>query len=636
MMVKTSNSFLKLKFILLVGIFIGSTFFLIFELIPVDKDTIRLPLPRKKGTMPLSSAIYQTRQSSNLKDSIIEINNISQLLWALQGITHGPQFRTVPSAGATYPLEIFILQRKNSSLEEGCYSYIPRENMLKPIARSYNFTLLLSALLNEDRESVSNVSTVFFILADYSRTTDIYGNRGKQYVHLEIGHAIQNFLLQSTSLNLSTRVITNFTSQKIQEFFNTNLDPLVIFPVGQNRDSNSVMLSIDSLNEADTDEISVEEAILRRKSVRDYQTGTIPLSVVLDLLRDSTQILHISGNKSQIDFYIVAGAIENLTQGLYHYLLENHSLIQLIQGELRNSLKKATLNQQWVESAQLDVIISLNDTWVSQQSDPTFFRRLKMHYIGMLAQNIYLKCASLNLGTVVVGAFYETEVIKALDTPSSLTPIYIMPIGLTAAYFEEPTGITPPLTEMARNVGLLLYIFFYFSLYLSLPTLKRYLKKKIRWIHCISGIIPLIGVIFHFMIIHGFVSNLWDFINILSYLNAFIYFLIDILTPPMTRYDLGMLLARLSLSLGILATVVGILFAFKLVKQRKTLKRIHKYTIFLTICCAITHNLLNGVIFANKPVLFLLLNILALDLYILLYISPDIVKVVYQQESLLQ
>jgi SagB-type dehydrogenase family enzyme len=632
-MVKTSNSFLKLKFILLVGIFIGSTFFLIFELIPVDTDTVRLPLPRKKGTMPLSSAIYQARQASNLKDSLVEINNISQLLWALQGITHGPQFRTVPSAGATYPLEIFIVQRKSTSLEEGCYNYIPRENMLKPIARSYNFTLLQSALLDEDREAVSNVSTVFFILADYSRTTDIYGNRGKQYVHLEVGHAIQNFLLQSASLNLSTRVITNFTSQKIQEFFNTNLDPLVIFPIGQSSDFNSVMLRTDMFNEAATDEISVEEAILKRKSVRDYQTGTIPLSVVLDLLWDSTQIPYISGNKSQIDFYIVAGVIENLTQGLYYYHLENHSLIQLVQGELRNSLKKAALNQQWVESAQLDVIISLNESWVSQQSDPTFFRRLIIHHIGMFAQNMYLKCASLNLGTVVVGAFYEAEVTEVLNTPSSLTPIYIMPIGLTAAYFEEPTGITPPLTEMARNVGLLLYIFFYFSLFLSLPMLRRYLKRKIPWIHCISGIIPLIGVVFHFMIIHGFVTNLWDFFNILSYLNAVIYFLIDILTIPMTRYDLGMLLARLSLSLGILATVVGILFAFKIVKQRKTLKQIHKYAIFLTICCAITHNLLNGVVFASEPVLFLLLNILALDLYFLLYISPAIVKVAFRQES---
>ncbi|MFX0053061.1 MAG: SagB/ThcOx family dehydrogenase [Candidatus Hermodarchaeota archaeon] len=632
-MEKTTNSVLKLKFVLLVGILIGSSFFLIIELVPIDTDTIQLSSPRKKGTMPLSSAIHQVRYFHNLNDSLVEINDISQLLWALQGITHGPQFRTVPSAGATYPLEIFVLQTKSTSLKEGCYNYIPQDNSLKSIALSYNFTILLSALLGDDREAVSNVSTILFILADYSRTTDIYGNRGIQYVHLEVGHAIQNFLLQSTSLNLSTRVITNFTSQKIQEFFNTNLDPLVILPVGQSSDDNSVMLRMDVNNEANTEEISVEEAILRRKSVRDYQTGTISLSVVQDLLQDSTQILNISGNKSQIEFYIVAGVIENLTQGLYHYLLENHSLNQLVQGELRSSLKRAALNQQWVESAQLDVIICLNETWVSKESDPSFFKRLMMYQIGMLAQNIYLKCAALHLGTVVVGAFDETEVTEVLDTPSSLTPIYIMPVGLTAAYFEEPTGILPPLTEMARNVGLLLYIFFYFSLYLSLPTLRRHLKKKMRWIHCISGITPLIGVVFHFMIIHGFVSNLWDFINILSYLNAFYYFLIGILTLPMTRYDLGMLLARLALSLGILATVVGILFAFKLVKQRKTLKQIHKYAIFLTICCAITHNLLNGVIFASEPVLFLLLNILALDLYFLLYIYPDIVKVAFRQES---
>lgn len=631
-MEKNTDIFLKLKFLLLVGILAGSVFFLLFEAFPIEIDDLSLPTPIKKGQMTLSTAMYQVRQSRDLRDYSIVKNNISQLLWALQGITHGPSFRTVPSAGATYPLEIFLLQKQTSTLNEGCYHYNPHGHRLKSISTSANFTLLLSALLGEDQEAVSNVSTVFFILADYSRTTDTYGSRGFQYVHLEVGHAIQNFLLQLTSLNLSTRLVTNFTSQKIQSLLNSDLNPLAILPVGITGDMSLVRLRINQYYKINTDEISVEEAIVKRKSIRDYQRGKIPLSVILDLLQDCSQIPEIGGNNSQMDLRLVVGDVEDLIAGSFNYFLENNSLYQLNQGDFRTSLKEAALNQPWVESAQLDIVISMNTTWINQQPDFILFNRLMMYSIGMIAQNVYLKCAALGLGTVVIGAFYETEVSQILGFPSSHTPIYIIPIGLTAEYFEETTGFLPPLTEMARVAGLILYIFFYISLYLSLPVLKKRLSKKMRWVHCISGIIPLIGVVFHFMIIHGYVSDLWGFINILSYLNALVYFVIDILTLPMTRYDLGMLLARLSLSFGIIALIAGIIFAFKLLKKRKILKRIHTYTIFLTIGCAITHNLLNGVIFANEPLIFLLLNILALDLYFLLYVSPDIAKIIHRQE----
>jgi SagB-type dehydrogenase family enzyme len=187
--------------------------------------------------MSLSSAINQTVITEALRGHQTEIQEVSQLLWAVQGTTHGPNFRTVPSAGATYPLEVFVLHGGSSTLGEGCYRYIPQGHQLEEVSTVWNETEFLSAFNGEAQEAIANVSTIFVILAEYARTTNRYGNRGIQYVHLEVGHAIQNYLLQATSLNLYTHVITQFVSSEIQSFLDTEYEPLVVLPLGVNSES---------------------------------------------------------------------------------------------------------------------------------------------------------------------------------------------------------------------------------------------------------------------------------------------------------------------------------------------------------------------------------------------------------------
>ena len=627
---KTSETQLQLIFIFLAVVFVSSLTLLVFETVPIPMDEELLPSPDLRGHLPLSSAINQTKMSQDLRNHTVENKDISQILWALQGITHGPSFRTVPSAGATYPLEIFIVHTGTSTLNRGCYSYNNQEHQLSYISSSYNTTLLLSAFTGQDLEAVSNVSTIFLILADYSRTTDRYGTRGIQYVHLEVGHAIQNFLLQLTSLNLNSRVIANFSSQKIQNFLDTTLEPLAVLPVGISGGTHSNHIKFKVLGSSNSEETTVEEAIAKRKSIRDYLSGSIPISVVLDILQDSVIFPNIT-DKSQLDIRVVVGEITDLTNGSYIFNLENDSLIQLSQGDFRNSLRIAGLNQSWIETAQLDIAISVNTIWINQQADPNYYHRTMMYMIGMFAQNVYLKCASHGLGTVVIGALYESDTRQVVDIPNSYTPIYIMPIGLTPEFFEEPIGPYLPLTDLARICGLLSYIPFYICLYLSLPMLRRRMGNKMRWLHCIVGSIPLVGVFFHFMVMHGHIQNLWGFLSVNSYFNAVINYIRDI-SIPTTRYDLGMLLANLLIPLGTIVIITGLLFAFKLIKQRKAMRTIHKYIVFVAIAFAIIHNSLNGTFFANNPIIFVLLNILAIDLYFILYFSSDLMKIIQKKK----
>lgn len=634
---------MKTKTRLHLGLIISSLILVIsviaitLEFFPIEYRSLDLPMPVLKGQLPLSSAIHQSKVTRNLTAQNIKLTDIAQLLWSFQGITHGPGFRSAPSAGATYPLKIFLLQRNSLPLEVGCYYYNPSRHKLSMSFSSYNESKLLAALSSEDRDAVINTNTVFLILADYNRTTFRYGSRGIQYVHLEVGHAIQNFLLQLTSLKLATWIIPDFDSQVIKQFLNTAFTPLVILPVGLNNiNSKKPLMRVTRRQEITEEEISVEEAIAKRKSVRDYLKGQIPFSIISDILKDSVAISFIEANRSLFDLRLVVGEIDGLSKGMYQYNLSDYGVIQYTQKDNRSDLKAASLDQPWVENAQLDIVFSVNTNWIYRQPDPQLQHRLMMFNVGMMAQNIYLKCEAYGLGTVVIGAFYEGEVANLLDISSSYTPIYVIPIGLTPEFFEEQTAIQLPLNELARLFGLYFFVFFYISLYLTLPIVKKRLKKKTRWIHCIFGGITALGIVFHYVVIHGYVQSLWDFLDMRSYLNAAYFFIVRFFTLPSTRDELGKLFAISSFLFGITAYIIGIIIAFRLVKKEKILRPIHKYTIFGTIIFTILHNVINGTFFAPYPFLFLLLNVIALDFYFFIKFSSDFVKARRKQQISIQ
>jgi nitroreductase len=497
----------------------------------------------------------------------------------------------------------------------------------------------LLTLSSEDREPFSNVSTIFFILADYERTTDRYGERGVQYVHLEVGHALQNFLLQSSALNLDTWVITQFDSEQIKQSLNITLEPLIILPVGQHDDLNNVFLGMKkqiSRIEESPEEMTVEQAIANRKSIRDYIGGKIPLEVLMDILQDSITINFLEGDNSLLDLRVLAGQIDGLSTGMYQFSMDNYALNQYNQEDSRNSLKAVALDQPWVENAQLDLVLSANTTWIDQQSDPIFHRRIMMFNIGMIAQNIYLKCTSHGLGTVVVGAFNDWGVAQLIATPDTHMPFYIIPIGLTPEFGEHPSIFNLPMTEIARSISLLSFIPFYFSLYMTLPVLRRRNRKQTGWLHFISGSIFITGIGYHYMTIHGHVKSFGAFFNVYVYINTLQRFIGDIFTFPTTYFELGKFAINYGLIFGSIAAVSGIIMFFKRVKYQNLLRSLHKYTLFLVLLLAIVHNFFNGTYFAWQPFFFLYLNILIFTFYFLIKYSFDLIRISRRQAKQLQ
>ena len=194
---------------------------------------IKLPDPDSEGTVPLESTLQNRRSVRYFQDVPISLQSVSQLLWAAQGITSQRGFRTAPSAGALYPLEIYMVVDDVDGLEKGIYRYIPADHKLIFITEGDYCQMLSRAALWQD--AINHAPAVFIIAGLQERTTGKYGNRGIHYMYMEAGHAAQNICLQAVALDLGSLTIGAFTDHEIARIMQMKKGeaPLYIIPVGR-------------------------------------------------------------------------------------------------------------------------------------------------------------------------------------------------------------------------------------------------------------------------------------------------------------------------------------------------------------------------------------------------------------------
>lgn len=194
---------------------------------------IDLPEPRSDGDVSVEEALLKRRSDRDYADRPLKLAEISQLLWAAQGVTNRMGFRTAPSAGALYPLEVYVVAGKVDGLAAGVYKYRPLRHRLITIAAGDRRVDLAGAALGQSSIKNSPASIVFS--AVYERVTRKYRDRGIRYVHMEAGHAAQNIYLQAIPLDIGTVVIGAFYDEKVKEVLGLpdNEEPLYIMPTGK-------------------------------------------------------------------------------------------------------------------------------------------------------------------------------------------------------------------------------------------------------------------------------------------------------------------------------------------------------------------------------------------------------------------
>jgi|Deesub1362A_J573_1020465.scaffolds.fasta_scaffold26444_1 SagB-type dehydrogenase family enzyme len=202
----------------------------------VNKMIMKLPAPVLKGSLSVEEAINQRRSVRAYSSKRLNVQHIAQLLWSAQGITDKARgFRAVPSAGALYPLELYVIVGAVEGIEPGVYHYLCKQHLLELVKRGdMRQKLALSAL---GQKFIGEAPASIVITADYKRTEVKYGRRAKQYVHIEVGHAGQNLYLQAQSLGIATVVVGAFYDEMVAEVLDlpSNLTPLYIMPFGYPR-----------------------------------------------------------------------------------------------------------------------------------------------------------------------------------------------------------------------------------------------------------------------------------------------------------------------------------------------------------------------------------------------------------------
>ena len=194
---------------------------------------IPLPEPRYAGDVSVEQALRQRRSVRSYKDDPLDMSEISQILWSAQGITSARGFRTAPSAGALYPLELYVIAGNVKNLPAAIYKYTPRDHALLEIVSGDRRSDLSRAALRQG--AIRKAPAVILFCAVYERTTGKYGQRGFRYVHMEVGHAAQNACLQAIALGLHTAVIGAFRDAEVKAIANlpANEQPLYFVPVGR-------------------------------------------------------------------------------------------------------------------------------------------------------------------------------------------------------------------------------------------------------------------------------------------------------------------------------------------------------------------------------------------------------------------
>lgn len=200
-----------------------------------EGDTIKLPTPAKTSRTSVEQALNSRRSRRAYQDRALNLNQISQLLWAAQGVTADWGGRTAPSARDAYPLTVYLIANNVTGLESGLYQYLPGET--EPV---HELGRILAGDFKEKTAEAGRQSqfqsapVVLIITGNFEKTAKVFERRVDNNVYLEAGHAGQNLYLQSESLGLGMVVTGGFDQQKAKDLLilPANETPIYMVPIG--------------------------------------------------------------------------------------------------------------------------------------------------------------------------------------------------------------------------------------------------------------------------------------------------------------------------------------------------------------------------------------------------------------------
>jgi len=190
-------------------------------------ETVKLPSPTYDSAVSIEKALAERRSIRSFKEEPLTLNELSQILWAAQGITEPKKgLRTAPSPRAVYLLEIYVLPGNVTNLPMGMYKYQPQGHELVKIADGDKKAELFKAV---GQAPIKNAPAVL-VFSGLSEKT-----QRPAWMYLEAGHAAQNVYLQAVSLKMGGVVMGGFKDEDVRKVLNLSEkeQPLYIMPIGK-------------------------------------------------------------------------------------------------------------------------------------------------------------------------------------------------------------------------------------------------------------------------------------------------------------------------------------------------------------------------------------------------------------------
>ena len=197
-----------------------------------------LPEPVTVGSRSVEEVLRHRRSVREYADAALDLAELAQLLWAAQGITSPDGFRTTPSAGALYPLEVFAACDSVEGVAPGIYRYLPAgragRHELARVAPGTHGPRLRE--LSTTQEFIGLVPLNLIFAARPGAMNEKYGERlAERFIAMELGHAAQNVHLQAEALGLGSVAIGAMDEERVRALLKTDARPLYMVSVGRRR-----------------------------------------------------------------------------------------------------------------------------------------------------------------------------------------------------------------------------------------------------------------------------------------------------------------------------------------------------------------------------------------------------------------
>jgi len=353
---------------------------------------VRLPSFTPRERPLLRETLWCLASGAVIQAETCGINCLSRTTFSAQGLLADGR-RTVPSAGGTYPLHLYVLSAGGLPVDAGVWKYRPLDHSL------------------EEVEGSGELFDGFLISAEAQRTCRLYGDRGYRYVRLEVGHALQNLFLSLVSQGLPASV-----DMIAPELSGSGETPCAKVTLRRDRGTMCRGFQLEP-------SIPLDRAILERRSVREYSRKSIELEAVLRILKWSLGELTPGGRPYprlqggyRVEAVVIVSRVRGLERGVYAFDPRSMDLEPLKLGDYAGELCSLSMRQPCVCKAPATVVLG-GEGLVSEIE------------AGLVAQNIYLNTVQEHLGTVAVGAF-EDEGLSFLTGVER--PLYLLPLGYPA------------------------------------------------------------------------------------------------------------------------------------------------------------------------------------------------------------